>query len=232
MSKSSSKASLFGDYFPEDVHDFGVDRHGFQIFLSGEKKTIYSDDDVVSEPGIDYMTASRFIINITMLSDIDCERPILIHMKTCGGIWEEGMAIYDAITMCPNPVTILAYAHARSMSSIILQAADRRVLMPNCYIMFHMGSLAIDGTHKQTVNTVKWTDEVTTKIMLDIYVERLAEGRKFKKKKNKAQIRKELKDTMDKKEDVYLTPRQAVNWGFADTVFNGNWITLCTKETR
>ena len=41
------------------------------------------------------------------------------------------MAIFDAIKICRSHVTILVYGQAESMSSIILQAADKRIMMPN-----------------------------------------------------------------------------------------------------
>jgi ATP-dependent protease ClpP protease subunit len=32
-----------------------------------------------------------------------------------------------------------------------------------------------------------------------------------------------LKEQMEKEEDVYLTPEEALQWGFIDEVFDGNW---------
>ena len=139
------------------------------------------------------------------------DKPILIHMKTCGGDWDEGMAIYDSIKACPIPVTILSYTHARSMSSLIFLAANKRVMMPNSTFMFHDGSEGISGTVKQVKSYVKFGD-YTSKIMLDIYVEALKEQGKFKNWSRK-RIREMLRHEMDEKEDVYLLSKEALEWG-------------------
>ena len=46
-------------------------------------------------------------------------------MHSVGGNWNDGMAIFDAIELCQSYVTIIVYGQAESMSSIILQAADK-----------------------------------------------------------------------------------------------------------
>ena len=61
-------------------------------------------------------------------------------MHSVGGEWSDGMAIYDAISMSRSYITIIAYGQAESMSSIIFQAADRRLITPNTYFMSHYGS--------------------------------------------------------------------------------------------
>lgn len=143
-------------------------------------------------------------------------------MKTCGGDWKEGMAIYDAIKSCPNQVIILNYTHARSMSSLIFQAADKRVMMPHSTFMFHDGTMAINGTVKQF-----YTEYEQTKIqedqMLNIYIDSMKKKGKMKNDKPE-KIRKWLRDQMDKKEDVYLSAEQAVEYGFADEIFGANGI--------
>ena len=155
-------------------------------------------------------------------------KPIVIHMKTCGGLWEEGMAIYDAIKSCPSKVTILNYTHARSMSSIIFQAADKRVMMPNSHFMFHDGTYSIDGTVKQVRSSVEF-DKLNTMTMLNIYAQKMNEKGEFAGK-GVVKIKKWLRDQMDKKEDVFLNAEQTVDLGFADEVFNYDWTSLTKYE--
>lgn len=212
---------LLGYHFPEDVHDYKIDRVGFQIFLFEEKDASTPS----TSPGIEHMMASRFITNITILSDLDELKPILIHMKTYGGDWDEAMAMYDAIVYCPNPVTILAYAHARSCSSVILQAADRRVLTRNCYFMLHKGTLGLAGTHNEVIQNAEWAKREHDK-MVQIYAERAMKGKRFRHLDDIKTMKMIIEDEMDKKGDVILSPEQAVEWGLADRVFNGNWATL------
>lgn len=214
------------------IHEWNLDISHFSIYLTGEPMQYYADDDVNgrSEPGVDYQMSARFIKNIQTLSSADSTRPILIHMKTCGGDWQEGMAIADAIRFCPNPVVILSYTHARSMSSIILQAADRRVLMPNSYFLFHEGKTGVFDTSKIFHSYAEWDKKVVGPTMLDIYALALKQKGKFRRQ-SPERIREMLQERMDKKEDVYLAAKEAVEWGLADYVFEGDWAAL-TKFPR
>jgi ATP-dependent protease ClpP protease subunit len=208
----------------DQIHGNNLDVLGNHLYLMGEEA--YADNDGAGdEPGVEYLMANRFIKNMNILMRRNPNTPILIHMKTCGGTWEEGMAIYDMIKSCPVPVTILNYTHARSMSSIIFQAANKRVMMKNSTFMFHDGTLGIEGTVKQVESYVDF-GKISTETMLDIYVENMKRRGKFAKK-SKEFIRNWLREQMDKKEDVYLTAQQAVEYGLADEIFGGdgqyNW---------
>jgi ATP-dependent protease ClpP protease subunit len=145
-------------------------------------------------------------------------------MKTNGGFWEEGMAIYDTIKSCPWYVTILNYTHARSMSSIIFQAANKRVMMPNSSFMFHDGTFGIEGTQKQVYSAVQF-NKIADKTMLDIYSNMMNINGEFKGQ-GITKIKTWLRGQMDRKEDVYLTAPEAVKLGLADEVFNYDWASL------
>ena len=134
------------------------------------------------------------------------------------------MAIYDAIKSCPFPVTILNYTHARSMSSLIFHAANKRVMMPNSYFMFHEGTLGYEGTYKTVMSSVEM-DKKGREVMVDIYESVLKRDGKFKTR-SKKWIRNWINNQMDKKEDVFLTAKESVELGFADSVFDYNWKSL------
>ena len=129
----------------------------------------------------------------------------------------EGMAIYDTIKACPNRVTILNYTHARSMSSLIFQAGDKRVMLPNSTFMFHEGTVSFSGTHKQFMTQA--TEEAASReIMVDIYIKAMQDGGKMSEHP-KSKIKRWITDQMNKKEDVYLSAKQTVEYGFADEIF-------------
>jgi ATP-dependent protease ClpP protease subunit len=203
---------------PEDIspiHHFNIDAQASHIYLMGEDSYVSHESGM--EPGVEYIMANRFIKNMNICLRTNPSKPILIHMKTCGGLWEEGMAIHNTIRACPVPVTILNYTHARSMSSLIFLSASKRVMMPDSYFMFHEGTLAQDGTYKQFMTIAAWEKKGRTR-MIDIYVNALKEQGKFKHL-SEEKIRSMLTRMMDKKEDVFLTAQEAVEWGFADEIF-------------
>lgn len=230
VSRSRVRKSELYDYI-DAVQLNRIDPENFEITLAGESKDYHAEDEDFPEPGVEYQMALRLIQNLRILSNKDKNRPILIHMKTCGGNWEEGMAIYNAIRFCPNKITILSYTHARSMSSLILQAADKRVLMPNSYFLFHEGTIGLVGTVKYFESYAEYHKMVIKPTMLNIYIEVLKRTGKHTRW-SPERIKEMLQERIDKQQDVYLTEVEAVEWGFADEIFDGDYDALKTKYPR
>lgn len=141
--------------------------------------SIYLDD---VESGTDHMMAETVIKALHILDNQDVaskkgEKPISIIMNNVGGDEYHGMAIYDAIYNCKNHITIRVHGHAMSMGSIILQAADTRVMTPNSKIMIHYGTFGINDHSKISY---KWTDEGKRfdKMMEDLFLDKI-DGREL-----------------------------------------------------
>lgn len=200
------------------LHMQDLDLDNLEIYLMGREELANEEG---SEPGVEYTMSNRFIKNLNLClansKNGRAYRPILVHMKTNGGDWNEGMAIYDAIRSVPNKVTIVNYSHARSMSSIIFQAAHRRVMMPHSSFMFHRGTWEFGGTIQEVESNWNWDkkDDVT---MCDIYAGRMKESNKFKSV-SKTKIKAWLNEQMMKRTDVFLSPEGAIQYGLADEVF-------------
>lgn len=197
-----------------DVNSYGLDCRNREIYLHSYVGNM--DED----PGVDYRMAGTFYKNIRLL-DSQNKKPILIHMHSIGGQCADGMVIFDAITICQSFVTILVYGQAESMSSVILQAADRRVMMPNAYFMCHYGSSGYEGNYKDVQKAADF-EKRETEIMLDIYAEHMLESKYIKEKytdptheKVKNLLKRKFKDG-----DWYLNAEEAVYHGFADHVIN------------
>src|SRR3989338_4026679 len=180
------------------VQEWNLDIRQFAIYLTGEAMDYDADDqwDKREEPGVEYQMSARFIKNLQILADIDPKRPILIHMKTNGGDWNEGMAIFDVIKFAQNPIVMLNYTHARSMSSIFFQAARKRVLMPNSNFMFHEGTIAYSGTSKQFYSYAEFSKR-DNEVMKEIYASRMKE-RGIHSKKTKKEIKALIQECMDR----------------------------------
>lgn len=202
------------------VHDQDLDIKANSIFMFGREEYILPDSEG-EEPGIEFAIVNRLIKNINLIMRKNND-PILIHMKSCGGHWQEGMAAYDMIKACPNHITILNYTHARSMSSIIFQAADRRIMMPSSQFMYHTGTMAFEGTTKQFLNEARELEK-TNNIMIDLYIESMKKTGRYKRR-SKKWLRNYIVTEMDKSEEVYLTSNEAVDVGFADEVFGANGV--------
>lgn len=207
-----------------NVHTHDLDLKNNHIYLMGVDRGYDVAEGTTDEPGVDFMMANRFIKNMHLCMKINPSRPIVIHMKTNGGDWNEGMAIYDTIKSCPNFVTILNYTHARSMSSIIFSAADRRIMMPHSYFMFHLGTYAIGGEAQTVYSNIDF-DKKNSEIMRRIYAELMVKKGKFEGQ-NLLKVEKWVKDQMAHKGDVFFNAKEAVDYGLADEVFDYDWKNL------
>ena len=200
--------------FAGDVHNYSLDFNNREIYLHGY---IANCDE---DPGVDYRMASSFIKNIRMMDTINND-PIIVHMNSVGGNWGDGMSIYDAIRVCRSHVTIIAYGQAESMSSIILQAADLRIMMPNSFFMSHFGNSCNSGNYLDTQNWAKFEEKILD-VMLDIYTESCIKGKYFlehfkevTESKVKSFLRRKMRDG-----DWYLDSNESVYYGFADAVLS------------
>lgn len=131
----------------------------FDTNIDIDNRTIYMGSLTASpdreESGVDNFMAESVIKSIHILESIS-DKPITLIMNNPGGSWYHGMAIYDAIRSTPCVTIIKAYGHAMSMGSIILQAADYRIMMPNTKMMIHYG---YDGFYGHAKTSEKWADE-------------------------------------------------------------------------
>ena len=196
-----------------DLHNFGVILDTREIFLCSSQEYDYES------AMIDHIAANNFIRNLTTLNNIG-EEPILIRMITCGGDWNYGMAIYDAIKASKSETIVLAYAHARSMSSIIPQAATYRVIMPNADFLMHWGEWGFEGNHTSAMAEADWARAMEG-VMMDCYLDRCLDVDFWQSKwknNHRAHAEKYLRDLLDRKQEVYFTAREAVDMGFMDAV--------------
>ena len=197
-----------------DIQSYGIDVKNRELYLHGYVAN--TDDD----PGVDYKMASTFYKNIRFLDSVSND-PIIIHMHSVGGNWNDGMAIFDAICLAKSYVTIIAYGQAESMSSVDLQAADRRVMMPNTYFMCHFGSSGYSGNYLDVQKGAAFEKKMT-ETMLDIYTEGCVKSKYFKEQytdptyeKVKNYLKRKFKEG-----DWYLDANESVYYGFADLVLN------------
>jgi ATP-dependent protease ClpP protease subunit len=193
-----------------NIHTFGLDTKNREIYL-------HSYIDTAEEEGVEYRPAIMFEKNVRYLNTF-ADDPILVHMHLPGGVWEDCFAMFDTITTSKSPIVILAYAKVESASSVLLQAAHHRVLMPNAHVLIHYGSLSIDNEHKAAMSSLAWSEKESQK-MIDIFTERcvyspMASVKNWKK----MMVRKHILSQLANKSDWILTSHEAVEYGFADGV--------------
>jgi len=195
-------------------------------------------DDI---PGVEYGMATQFIKNLNLLCNQSALN-VLIRMQTVGGDWNDGMAIYDAIRLAEAPTTILSYAHARSMSSIILQAADRRVFMPHTEFMVHYGTQCDENSYLNFISGADFS-KLSAQRMLKVYSRRCIMGEYFQKRYKSLtedKVSQYIDRMIKEKGDWWMTAEEAVYYGFCDGIFgekgfenlqkirvNKKWVPYC-----
>lgn len=171
-------------------------------------RTIYIGPMSSADYEVNAMMAERAIKNLHILDSKEHKTIEIISLNYGGGVLE-GMAIYDAIKLCRSEVTMKVFGCANSMGSIILQAADKRLIAPNAEIMIHYGYAGFAENHPKAVKNAIKQSERYDKWMVDMYLEKLREkDPKFTKERLDAWLNF----------DKYMSAEEAVEFGLADGI--------------
>jgi len=193
-----------------NIHNYNIDIPNRELYLHS-----YIDSD--DESGVDYRSAVIFEKNLRYLNTISFD-PILVHMHLPGGDWQDCLGIYDNIRASQSKVIVVAYAKVESSSTVLIQAADLRILSPNTNFLIHYGSISVDNEHKAALSMIHWSEKESDK-MIDIFTERCMNSRISKEKKWKKMIaKKHIVTQLATKRDWILTAEEAVDYGFADGI--------------
>jgi ATP-dependent protease ClpP protease subunit len=193
-----------------NLHEYGLSLNSREIYLHSYEGG--SGD----EPGVDFRMGIKFIKNIDLLNSLS-DKPITIKMYTCGGLWDDGIAMFDAIIHSPSKISVIVYAQASSMSSIILQAAPVRVLMPNTHVMVHESSDELDG-NVRTINSWAEWNKKTHKLMVNIYARR-AQNSDYFRDSTLSTVTKFFNNKFGQRGDWILDAEEAVYYGLADGIY-------------
>ena len=206
-----------------DIHSHQINHHTRELYIHG----VYASE----EPGVDYRMATTFTKNMHVLEH-QGKKNILAHMHTIGGEWPDGMAMFDAIRHATSSVTVLVYAQASSMSGVILQAADKRVMMPSTHFLIHHGSIVVDSTSEAAEEAIV-QNKKDMAAMLRIFADRAKNGEYFSERRyGVKRIMGFLDQKIRHKNDWYLSAEEAVYYGFADGILGEPGFETVSKIRR
>ena len=186
MSTGDKQQSLF-----DILIEHGIDIRGRTIYLQGE---------------VDSENIHKFVKLIRYLDKTDGEITVILDSE--GGDVNLGFAAYDSIKECRNPVEVRVMGVAMSMGSIILQAADNRVMTKHSRIMIHRGQMEVGGHFNDVKRAVKENDDMD-KICLDIYFEKITD-------KDPSFKMVQLQKMLDF--DTYISAEKALEIGLIDEI--------------
>lgn len=184
----------------DKFYDYDLFIEGRVIYVGPCINNLSMND--VSADEISPFIAERFIKGLTLL-ETKPDQPVKIIINSEGGDLSQALAIYDAIMRSPCYIEILATGNCMSAATIILQAADKRIVSQNCILMVHDGQDQIMGSPEDVVNWAKFGKLLTNK-MYKIYADSSDKSIKYWEKKCQR--------------DYILTADEALKEGLADEI--------------
>ncbi len=192
-----------------DIHHFHVNCETRELFLGFD-----NDDEAMY---VSAKMASHVIKNITLLESIS-KNPILIHISSPGGFVSDAHTIYEVIKNCKSHVTMIGYGEIMSAATTIIQAADTRLLNKTSSFMVHGSNSGFEGGANYLQSSLEEVKRLE-KLCYDIYAEKCNQGAFFKERTyTVAKTRAYIIDKVNKKHDWYLTPEEALYYGFIDGI--------------
>lgn len=183
--------------------------HEYEIYVPS--RTLFIGSEITdidgAESGCDAAMAERTIKNLHFLESLSAE-PITILSHNIGGDEYACFAIIDAIQACQSEVTVKVLGAAMSAGSLILQAADRRLMTQHATQMIHYGTWG-NTDHSKTLQKLAKEGARIDRWMEEWYLGRIKEKHPTFKR---AQVAKLLDH------DTYLTAEESVALGLADEV--------------
>lgn len=186
-------------------HDYSLHIPTRTIYMGSE----HVRDEDFEEAGVEATMAERQIKNLHIL-DMASDEPITILMNNPGGDVNHGLAIFDAIKTCRSKISIKVFGNAASMGSVLLQAADERIMAPNAVQMIHYGLLGASG-HAKTIYKITAENKRLDKWMEEMYLEKI-------KEKQPHFTLQRLKGMLE--HDTFLTAQQSIELGLADKILD------------
>ncbi len=159
-----------------------------------------------TESDTDFTMAETIIKSIHLLSGLSGE-PIHIIMNNTGGDPDHGSAIWDAIAQSRCDVSMTVRGNACSMGSVLLQAADWRIMGPTSIYMMHYDDG--DSSNASQAKEDKADEQRYNRWMEDMYLERI---RVKKPRFSRPALQKLLSV------NSYFTATKALEFGLIDEI--------------
>lgn len=187
----------------------------FQLMTNGNRTAdIYIFGDITSwewlESDVSSYTLSRAI------QDLDVDE-IAVHINSYGGEVAEGLAIHNSLKNHPAKIRTICDGFACSAASVVFMAGDERVMNPASLLMIHNAWSFASGNAAELRKAADDLETISA-VAAEAY-------------KAKVSISDEtLTDLLDN--ESWITPQNAVAWGFATEVLEESAPTVVSQSAR
>lgn len=194
-------------------HDSEAKLRTVQLERELEKDTFdrsqdYRNGYIVFSAGIDEDSQGMLCGTLRRLARMYPKKPITIELNSPGGSIIHTFAIIDQIEQMKKDgikVTMAVRGHAASGGGVLLQAASKRIIGPNSFIMLHRANFQAAGDAAQVEDTVEEVKKYEQQ-MYTIIAKRSGKSVDFWKKK------------LGGRKDVWWGAEEALKDGLVDEI--------------
>ena len=165
--------------------------------------------DVVEEKVAELVHALLYLNEINRVTPEEKKKPVDFYISTLGGSADDMFALYDVMRQVREETEIHTIGMGKVMSAgVLLLAAGtngQRRIGKNCRVMIHS---VIAGSHGSLHNLVNEMEAIEQ--LQQMYIDCLVEETNMTKK--------QLKNMLERKVNVYLSAEEAVELGIADII--------------
>lgn len=186
----------------------------FSLATAGRTADIFIFGDIVSwewlESDVSSYTLARSI------QDLDVDE-ISVHINSYGGEVAEGLAIHNSLKNHPAKVRTVCDGFACSAASVVFMAGDERVMNPASLLMIHNAWTSASGNAKELRKAADDLETISS-----------ASAETYRAKVNLSE--EDLAALLDN--ETWITPTDAVAWGFATEVLEEEQVENPSQSAR
>ena len=193
------------NFIPIVVEQTGRGERAYDIYSRLLKDRIIFLGSVITDDVANVITAQ-----LLFLESEDPERDIYFYINSPGGSVTSGLAIYDTMEYVKPQVSTVCLGQAASMGALLLAcgAKGKRFALPHARIMIHQPLGGFQGTATdvdiQAREILRMREELNSVLM-----------------KHTGQTLKKIEKDTDR--DLFMTGKQALEYGIVDEVISSRW---------
>ena len=186
----------------------------FSLASAGRTADIFIFGDIVSWEWLESDVSSYTLARAIQDLDVD---EISVHINSYGGEVAEGLAIHNSLKNHPAKVRTICDGFACSAASVVFMAGDERVMNPASLLMVHNAWTSASGNAKELRKAADDLETISS-----------ASAETYRAKVNLSE--EELTALLDN--ETWITPADAVAWGFATEVLEEEQVENPSQSAR
>lgn len=171
-------------------------------------RDVYFYEEVTQKSILELTMALRAADAATTADEIKYNVPIRLHINSPGGEVYAAMGFVDTIPLIQSAVHSIVSGFAASAATLMSVACDRRMILPNSFMLIHQITAYIGWGHLSDIQDEAAQIERMTETLVGLYASRT--------RLDIEAIREMLK------RETYISASEAVSMGFVDEILTGS----------